>query len=158
MVGFNTFLMTWTTYGTWLPGDHRGWRKHHMGEQPPQPRLEDWCRERMNEPSVLLDECQQHAVVSACQTHAKVRSWGLHAICARSNHVHVAITSDASPLKVRDQLKANATRALRELPDPVKNKKIWTRRGDIEVILDEESLERVVLYIEEAQDRMNRRN
>ncbi|MCP4889219.1 MAG: hypothetical protein GY904_21725 [Planctomycetaceae bacterium] len=158
MIGFNTYLITWTTYGTWVPGDQRGWRKGHLGNQPPQPRLEAWCRKEMNEPAVLLNSRQRHAVESVCKKHANVRSWGLHAICARSNHVHVAITTNANPQKVRDQLKANATRALRELPDPIQNKKVWTRRGDVEAIRDEESLERVIIYIQEAQDRMDRRD
>ncbi len=158
MVGFSTYFMTWTTYGTWVPGDQRGWRKCQLGNQPPQPRLEDWCREQMNEPPVLLDKCQQQAVESVCKEHANFRGWGLHAICVRSNHVHVAISTDASPLKVRDQLKANATRALRELVAPIQNKKVWTRRGDVEVILNEASLERVITYIKEAQDRKDRRD
>ena len=39
------FFITWTTYGTWLPGDARGWRKRIGGEQQPRPLLEAWCRE-----------------------------------------------------------------------------------------------------------------
>jgi len=30
------YLITWTTYGTWLPGDERGWqKKNRTGEQSP---------------------------------------------------------------------------------------------------------------------------
>ena len=73
---------------------------------------------------------------------------------ARSNHVHLAVSADDAPGKVRDQFKANATRVLRELPDPISNEKIWTRGGDVEIVNDEDNLETVVLYITEAQDRM----
>jgi hypothetical protein len=45
----STYFITWTTYGTWLPGDTRGWRKTKQGDQPPQPLLEAWCRNRMTE-------------------------------------------------------------------------------------------------------------
>ncbi|MFT5304083.1 MAG: hypothetical protein ACI814_004907 [Mariniblastus sp.] len=44
-----SLFITWTTYGAWLPGDSRGWRKWKAGEQQPQPWLQDWCKQRMNE-------------------------------------------------------------------------------------------------------------
>ena len=52
----NTYFITWTTYGTWLPGDRRGWRKWNAGEQQPCPLLEAWCRDRMKEGSVTLSD------------------------------------------------------------------------------------------------------
>ncbi len=27
------FFLTWSTYGTWLPGDKRGWTKYQQGWQ-----------------------------------------------------------------------------------------------------------------------------
>ena len=120
-----TCFITWTTYGTWLPGDSRGWRKTNKGNQPPQPLLEAWCRNRMSE-------------------------------SARSNHVHLAVTADKAPELVRDQFKANATRVLRQEPDAITNDKVWTRGGDCEIVDGEDNLERVVRYITEAQDRMDR--
>ena len=79
----------------------------------------------------------------------------MHAVSARSNHVHVAVTADVEPKKVRDQFKANATRVLRQEPDAITNHKTWTRGGDCEIVDGDENLERVVLYINDAQDRMD---
>jgi REP element-mobilizing transposase RayT len=151
-----TYFITWTTYGTWLPGDSRGWRKWKAGEQPPQPLLEDWCRDRMKEDAVFLTTQQRKAVEDICRKHAAIRGWVLHAVNARSNHVQLAVTADEKPDKVRDQFKANATSALRKLVPPVSNSKVWTRGGDIEIVDGDEGLERVVYYITEAQDRMDR--
>ena len=152
-----TYFITWTTYGTWVPGDRRGWRKINKGDQPPQPFLERWSRNRMKERSVLLNSAQRNKVETVCHEHAQKRGWLIHAISARSNHIHVAVTANSEPKKVRDQFKANATRVLRQNPDPVPNTKIWTRGGDIEVLDGkEDSLERIVLYINEAQDRKYR--
>ncbi len=153
-----TYFITWTTYGTWLPGDFRGWRKWKAGEQQPQPFLEDWCREQMKEDAVVMTEPQREAVENICRKHVEIRGWVLHAINARSNHVQLAVTvtAAAEPKKVRDQFKANATSTLRRLANPIRNEKIWTRGGDIEIVDGNENLERVIYYIAEAQDRMDR--
>ena len=149
-----TYFITWTTYGTWLPGDARGWRMANAGEQLPQPRLEAWCRDRLSEQPVILNRSQRDKVESVCHKHARIRGWELYAVSARSNHVHLAVSADDAPGKVRDQFKANATRVLRALPDSISNEKIWTRGGDVEIVDGEDNLETVVLYITEAQDRM----
>ena len=77
---------------------------------------------------------------------------------ARSNHVHIAVTADKAPKVVRDQFKANATRVLREAPDAMTNDKVWTQGGDCEIVNGDDNLQRVVQYILEAQDRMDREN
>ena len=156
MNDFVTYFITWTTYGTWLPGDSRGWRKWKTGDQPPQPLLEAWCRNRMSESPVILNDVQRDKVESVCREHARIRGWHLHAVNARSNHVHLAVTADKKPELVRDQFKANSTRVLRQNPDAITNERIWTRGGDCEVVDGEDSLERVIQYITEAQDRMDR--
>ena len=151
-----TYFITWTTYGAWLPGDSRGWRKWHSGEQLARPALEDWCRDQMNEQSVLLNELQRGKVEQVCREHSEIRNWKLHAVSARSNHVHIAVTAGAGPQKVRDQFKANATRVLRQEPHAVCNEKVWTRGGDVQIINSSDEIEVVVRYITEAQDRMER--
>ena len=151
-----TYFITWTCYGAWLPGDRRGWRKKNEGEQQPKAPLEQWCRDRMLEEPVILAPEHREAVETVCHQHATIRNWFLHAVSARSNHVHVVVTADAEPKKVRDQLKANATRVLRSCPNPITNDKVWTRGGDIEIVDGEDGLERVLTYVLEAQDRMDR--
>jgi len=148
-----TLFITWTTYGTWLPGDRRGWRKWQAGEQQPKSLLEAWCRDQMKDEPVLLNLDHRQTVEDVCRRHATIRRWELHATSVRSNHVHVAVTASAEPKKVRDQFKANATRVLREHPTPITAHKVWTRGGDIQIIDSEEALEQVVLYVNEAQDR-----
>ena len=152
----NKYFITWTTYGTWLPGDRRGWRRWKAGEQQPRPILETWCRDRMKEALVMLSDVQREKVEQICRQHADIRGWKLHAVDARSNHVHLAVTTDASPGKTRDQFKANATRVLRQPPEAITNEKVWTRGGDVEIVDDEEGLQQVVLYITAAQKRMDR--
>ncbi|MEZ6094024.1 MAG: transposase [Pirellulaceae bacterium] len=162
-----TLFITWTTYGSWLPGDSRGWKKWKSGERQPQPALESWCKDRMKGNAIVLCPSQREAVESVIREHAEHRNWELHAISVRSNHVHVAVTVKPKIVskelrvadgikRVRDQFKANATRALRQCEQPITDEKIWTKGGDIQIVDSEEDLSQIVLYISEAQDRMDR--
>ncbi|MCC7419306.1 MAG: transposase [Planctomycetaceae bacterium] len=103
----------------------------------------------------MLNKAQREKVEAVCREHAAIRGWVLHAVNARTNHVHLAVTSDKAAAAVRDQFKANATRVLRQEPDALVNEKVWTRGGDCEIVDGDDNLERVVEYILEAQDRMN---
>lgn len=153
-----TLFITVTTYGTWLPGDERGWRKRGSGNLDPQPRLAVWCRNRMSEDALILTSGQREKVEEVFYEHAKKRGWQIHACSVRTNHFHIAVAvgSNIDPKKVQDQFKANATRVLRQLPEPIDSEKVWTKGGDIEFVNDNaESLDKIVLYINEAQDRMH---
>jgi REP element-mobilizing transposase RayT len=151
-----TYFITWTTYGTWLPGDARGWRAWRRGPQEPSPHLNIWCRLQMSESAIVLTDSQRRSVEAGCLQHALVRQWVLHTVQARSNHVHLVVTADKPPKTVRDQFKANATRAIRESASPITQSHVWTRGGDCDVVDGDEELERVLQYVNEAQDRMDR--
>ncbi len=109
------YFITWTVYGTILQGDERGWRRRRKGEQQPQPRLSEWRRERLKHPIELLDYELRQAVNAEIDRLSKFRGWHLWSQDARTNHVHVVVTAlGMCGGKVRDQLKANCTRVVRE--------------------------------------------
>jgi REP element-mobilizing transposase RayT len=104
---------------------------------------------------VTLNDEQRKRVEDACRKHATIRGWKLYALNARSNHIHLVVAADRPPSVVRDQFKAHATRAIRSGTSELIDGKVWTRGGDIQIIDDEESLEQVILYVTQAQDRMD---
>jgi hypothetical protein len=53
---------------------------------------------------------------------------------------------------VRDQLKANGTRGLREQWPAFCDRPVWTFGGDWECVNGEDDLEAVILYVRDAQD------
>jgi REP element-mobilizing transposase RayT len=151
MADYAGFLITWTTYGTWLPGDARGWRERSHGVKQARPQLETWCRNKQVHDAVLLRECDRRAVEDACREHCVYRGWELIAVNARTNHVHVVVVAGVSPQAVRDQLKANCTRRLRLQADPLIAERTWSRGGDCQVLPNEKALEDAVMYVLQGQ-------
>ena len=65
------FFLTWTTYGTWLPGDERGWAWKGKGFQLPEARKQKAARNRMTEPPCALDEQQRRIVEETMAAHCQ---------------------------------------------------------------------------------------
>jgi REP element-mobilizing transposase RayT len=153
------YFITWTTYGTWLSGDARGWiKKGHSGVQPPDWRIEDLARERMVEEAVILTVSPRAIVEETIRAHCGIRKWMLHAVNARTNHIHVVVTADRVPDDVANQLKAWCSRKLSDAAElkglvAIKaGRRHWfTEGGDKEVIYDDEHLRNAIRYVLERQ-------
>jgi REP element-mobilizing transposase RayT len=153
------YHVVWTTYGTWLPGDGRGWIKAHVwGIQVPDPERERQARERMVEEPVILTAEQRAIVERTIRDHCRIREWSLHALNVRTNHVHVVVTAARDPQDVMEQFKAWCSRKLSDhagLTKPVAKKagrRHWfTEGGDKERIEDERYLENSIRYVTELQ-------
>src|SRR5437868_352228 len=145
------YFLTWSTYGTWLPGDERGWVDYHHGFQLPDPIRKLESAARMSEDACLLDAEQRRLVETTIADHCRIRGWTLHAVNCRSNHLHVVVTAGTHPDKVRSQLKAWCTAKLKELDleraafgsqgPPSIREQWWAERGSKRYINDEDSLE-----------------
>jgi REP element-mobilizing transposase RayT len=106
-----------------------------------------------------LTEPMRQVVDAAVREICQVRSWTLWSVSSRSNHVHVVVTApNYKPKLVRDQLKAKATRDLRQSFHVWKGRPVWSANGDIEYLDSELEVEQCVAYVQEAQDRMGRDN
>ena len=147
-----TYFITWNTYGTWLPGDVRGWRKRKSGQKIARPLLAAWCKEQMRYPEVVLSEADRKTVKAAIHQHCEFRGWDVLAANPRSNHVHLVVVANAGPKTVRDQLKANCTRELRCQEIPLNVPQTWAKGGDTEILDTDEEISAAVAYVLEAQD------
>ena len=153
------YFITWTCYGTWLPGDDRGWTKWHKGDVIPQPLLANWCLEKMTDEPLFLTQIQRTIVNETVTLHCQIRRWNLHAVNCRSNHCHTVITaSDYDGEQVRDQLKSWCKRKLKEeqksggIDSKEIREKWWTGKGSARYLFDQESLDVAIRYTLEAQD------
>jgi Transposase IS200 like len=109
------YFLTWPTYGTWLPGDERGWIQYGRGWKLPDAVRKLEAEARMSEDACRLDGEQRKVVEQQIAETCNARGWELHAVNCRSNHAHVVITAAQAPKIVRNQLKAWCTRRLKEL-------------------------------------------
>ena len=144
------YFLTWTSYGTWLPGDERGWVRKGKGFQRPNPQLEAWCRKQMKESLCFLDREQRDVVEVSIQEHCAFRQWELLAVNCRVSHVHAVVAAPCNSKTVRNQLKARCSRKLNEL-QAIRGRrrrgKWWSEKGSRLFLEDEESLEAVVDYV-----------
>ena len=145
------YFITWTCYGTWLPGDQRGWTDWHQGWKTANPKLEVHARSAMTEAAVELNDLKRRVVESTITKHCEVRGWHLWTKNCRTNHVHVVVTArEYDGETVRNQLKAWCTRNLKTHFDPAK-KNWWTEGGYVRVIDNEVDLAAAIQYTNEAQ-------
>ncbi len=158
-------FLTWPTYGTWLPGDERGWVEYRHGWQLPDPARKREAQARLTEDACLLDQDQRRLVELTIGDHCRVRGWTLYTVNCRSNHVHVIVAGDREPKEIREQFKAWCTRRLKALQQerlrPLSaqdcsaaaiRQNWWAERGSALYVNDEEGLEALIHYVREAQD------
>jgi REP element-mobilizing transposase RayT len=145
------YFFTWTTYGTWLPGDERGWvdgathEMHFTGN----PARQEQARARMVETPVTLTPEQRQLVEEVIRKHCRIRGWTLHAVNVRTQHVHVVASIDRAPKIALAELKAWCTRRLKER-EP--GRQHWWSEGGCKTPLEEEDdLEGVIVYVRDCQ-------
>jgi REP element-mobilizing transposase RayT len=102
-------FLTWTTYGSWLPGDERGWTDRHGVQQAANPGLWQVNNRRLAGPVVFLDSRQRLLVEETIEQHCRFRGWTLHAVRCLRQHAHVVVTAgQCRPDVILGRLKARA--------------------------------------------------
>ncbi|MCP4785296.1 MAG: hypothetical protein GY903_01580 [Fuerstiella sp.] len=150
------YFITWTTYGTWLPGDERGWQRRGQGDvKPPNRMFVKMAEADMKETAFLLSHDDREIVESVIVKHCEIRGWNLHTVNVRSNHVHVVVTAPGyAPKTVRNQLKAWSSRNLKRC-NPSRER-FWTKGASCRWINHENDLESAIIYVADVQDQKRR--
>ena len=145
-----TYLLTFSTYGTHLPGDARGSHDRHTGPRAAALRLEDYALSLMREVSFELnDPTDRQLVHDAIAAVCAQKGWPLEALHVRTTHVHLIVATDGPPERALQACKAFATRALKSAhPD---RERFWTRSGNIRRLPDHQALEQAIRYVRDGQ-------
>ena len=151
------YLLTWTSYGTWLHGDDRGSvdADHNVPDTPyVDPDLPRQMRSALRQPrgAVTLDAQSREIVHQTVIEHCEHRGWELLGLNVRSNHVHAIVScGEVPPETVLSQLKAWSTRRLRAAGVVPAGQKIWTEHGSTRYLWDARAVRDAGDYVAEGQ-------
>lgn len=84
-------------------------------------------REEMKYPPITLSSEMRGVVEAAVKDLCDRRGYILEAVHARTNHVHTVISAQRKPERIVSELKANATKMLREASLVGNQDKVWSR-------------------------------
>ncbi|WP_237226753.1 transposase [Rubinisphaera sp. JC750] len=148
------YFLTWVTYGSWLPGDRRGWTNGRSNHETPvwseNQRLSHFAKTLSSDKGVRLSRQHRRLVEKAFREVSQEKRWPLLAVNVRTNHVHSVIVSDQPPERVMTTLKAWASRRLND--EVGEKKKWWARHGSTRYINEQAALEAAIKYVLEQQD------
>jgi len=131
------YMLTWTTYGTWLQGDERRYVKDGTILPANRPLAID-NEEQLTKDAVILTVNQRKAIEAAIRTKANKIGQKLYAISVDCRHVHIVVdyTTTDIGLIVRYYKMAGQT-ALRKGGF---SGRLWTKGFDKRFCFDEKSL------------------
>jgi len=157
------WLLTSTTYGTWLPGDRRGFVstitdaqgqrvRHNVPGTPYDadiPPLEANARQSLKCPPIRFRREQAELLVEQFQETAAYRSWQLLAAAVMANHIHAVVGADeaVSPETILRDLKSYGSRALNRRWGRPARGTWWTQSGSKRWLKDEAAVIAAVQYV-----------
>ncbi len=144
------YFITWTTYGTWLPGDQRGWvDKHEFGIKTGNVVKEKAAQKRMNETAITLNTDKRMVAENAIKEACNYKGWKIHALNIRTNHIHIVISGYLTePSEILRVLKAYSTRTLNMTYKTLIRKHWWTKKGSIRHLTDKKTVNAAIEYTE----------
>jgi len=141
-------MVTWTTYGSRLQGDKRGYVRNGQICQGDETILK-WCKKFQKGPTVRLNEQEKEIVRQAIYQEAERIGQKLEAaVC--TNHVHLAVCRSAESIeRAVSRYKSVATRALRRHG---RLGRIWTTGFDKRFCFTEADLAKRIAYVRRHKD------
>lgn len=163
------WLLTNTTYGSWLPGDARGfvgrvW-EHRAGDDPNVVRiehdlpgtpydegirgLEEAAEGKLRGPPIALTVAHAEQLLEQFQETARHRVWELLAVAVMFNHFHivVGVPGDPKPSKILGDFKSWGTRKLSAHFGEPESETWWSGSGSKRKLTDEQAVLNAVHYV-----------
>ena len=139
------YMVTWTTYGTWLQGEKKGYVKKGKVLSGSD-KLRRANIERLSQEPVRLSVQEKRIVRQAILEKAQQAGQRIFAIAVCSNHVHIMVGYDGRPVEQTVRRYKNvATAALRAKG---MSGKVWTKGYDKRYCFEEKSLRARIAYVE----------
>jgi REP element-mobilizing transposase RayT len=148
------YMLTWTTYGSWLQGDNQGYVKDSK-ILPASPALELANKAMLKSPQFKLNTIGKNIVRKAIAKEAKILGQTIYAMSVFSNHIHLVVNYNELPIeKVVSHYKNAARLALHEAGF---GGKLWTRGFDKRFCFSETELMQKISYVRRQDEEDNPR-
>ena len=157
------WLLTWTMYANWLPGDPRGSvttisdhessrfrpNEPHTPYCEPMPGLHESAKRLTVGQPIRLTLDQASVARTQFQETASFRGWDLLAVAIMANHVHlvVGVPGDPDPADLLKDFKSYASRALNKRFGKPVSGTWWTESGSRRKLADESAIVAAVRYV-----------
>src|SRR5262249_42772875 len=113
----------------------------------PDPRREVREYAALKYPPIELDAERRFVTDATIREVCEYRKWKLHAVHARSTHVHAVVNAVHASERVMNDFKGYATRRMREAKVLGPDVEPWSHHGSTRYLNTENSLFRVVQYV-----------
>jgi REP element-mobilizing transposase RayT len=156
------WLLTWTTDGTWPPGDERGFVSNvadagGRGERFNMPRtpctadlrpLREYATGKLIGEPVYLTSKHASAIVDQFRETATYRKWTLFAAAVMRNHVHVVVgvLGDPEPETLLRDFKSYASRRLNRMFGV--RERWWTESGSARKLPNDDAVTDTIAYVQ----------
>lgn len=153
--------ITWTTYGTWLPGDPRGYvsrtltptseylPKENLPQTPyrkDEPLTRSTARSRQKWPTVWLNQDQALIVAQTLIKSCQDRNWFIPQAAVMANHIHVIVMNcPPEGPAIRRILKGTTQAALSKKDGTTLT--WWTTGGSDRYKNDDRAIEVAIVYV-----------
>ena len=139
------YLVTWTTYGSWLQGDRRGYVKDGQILQGDEAML-GLCKNLQKGSTVQLNKQEKEIVRRAISQEAERIGQKLEALTVCTNHVHLVLRFHQESIELAvNRYKNVATRVLR---GNGRQGRVWTSGFDKRFCFTETDLTRRITYVQ----------
>lgn len=121
------YLITFHSYGSWLPDRARGYTRRGLGVLPKDTTMAGYYRESMKDAETCFNTSAQRLIVESVHDYVRIKECLLYAIATDATHVHILLGWRGYRLWVdgRRGLKSTITRKLNHAI----TQRSWLSRG-----------------------------
>ena len=138
------YMITWTTFGTWLQGDNRRYVKNAR-TLPANQKLVESNRHLQLQDAVKLTDDQRQIVHRAILEEARQQGHRIYALVVQSCHVHIVAGYIHKPISKIVAYYKKAARVALQMSGH--NGRVWTKGYDKRFCFDQETLEQKISYV-----------
>ena len=139
------YLLTWTTYGTWLQGNKKGYVKDGIVILGPNTPLAAANKKHLRKEPVILTPKQRRIIETAIRAKAEEIEQKILAIVVCSDHVHIVI--DYTTKDLGQTVRYYKTAGLKAMRGIGFDGPLWTKGFDKRFCFDERTLQKRISYV-----------